>query len=217
MSTKNPFYVPPPTDYQDFGTGKFLISYAGRDIKVSFNGGNSWQYLPTHVDLGNPSTKLEVNESLNSDNKTITVPDGILWEIKHIFFQYSTTATSGSRSVHLQLLDDGDDVIYNASIQTVGANSWIKANCNSSVSSIDTTANWPWVNLPEIKLRPGYSIKIFAWDVIDSNDDIDVQLLMNQYHGFKKKDLIVDASQLLISYDFNLYPTEQEVQIVKLD
>lgn len=61
-------------------------------------------------DLIQPS--LEVEETTNDGDKTISVPSGEEWKILWIHIEFTATSTSGNRRIRLDFRDEENDLIY---------------------------------------------------------------------------------------------------------
>ena len=57
------------------------------------------------------SPDLQVEETANDSDKTITVPAGEEWVVEWLWAELTTDATVGNRQLEVQILDDAADVI----------------------------------------------------------------------------------------------------------
>jgi hypothetical protein len=218
MSTKNPFFVSPPSDSQSYGSGKFYVSFAGTNIKISLDGGISWQYLPANIDFGRGSLESINDATTNSNSKTFTVPSGEIWEIYSIFYEYQATATAGTRSPALYVRNPEGKVIGEYDTQhTVTANGnqrylFSEALPNTSVSI------WHYNPFMKTILDAGSFLKIYDVANIDSNDDFTINISYRRADMLKMRTIEFTASDLQISWsDSILESAEQKVHVLKLD
>jgi len=219
MSTKNPFFVSPPEDFQSFGSGKFLVSWAGRSIPISFNGGNYWQHLPDYVNWGLATPKQAVEDTPNDNSKVITVPTGKLWELTSVFMNYIATASVGNRYLRFKITGGQDfwQVDGQTSV-TANQNIILQASQNYGILPDEAGAGY-FMSIPSgLRLTAGQTFTIGDADNIDSNDDILLRYFYNEYDGLLYKSLTVDATDLQISWSESIIAgSEQSINVLKLD
>lgn len=220
MSTKNPFFVSPPTDFQQFGSGKFLISYAGSGIKLSTNGGTAWQTLPPNVDWGTGTTISFNDVTDNSNDKTITVPAGKMWKIAWIYIQLTTTATSGDRRISLAVNNGTYHIWTGIPLNRIGA-STNELIIHSSVFNEPMEIHGAYNTLPfpaSIMLPAGYTLR-FRDDIqVDGNDDMDLHIIVQEYNNMNFKEVEITASDLLLNWSESIIAgSEQQVHVLKID
>ena len=221
MSTKNPFFVPPPTDYQSFGSGRFLISYGGSNIKISMNGGNSWQYLPPNINLGQGVPKSVTDSAANENSKSFTVPTGKLWKINIIWAFFATTATAGTRVLEAKFLLDGGtgtaaqftSGIDHAASTTGRTTFALSLSKDSGYRS--GTATCPMA--PNL-LGPADVLTIYDVSNVDGNDDMVVRINLIEYSTLNPTTLTIEASDLLLSWNDSFSSgSEQSLSVLKID
>jgi len=219
MSTKNPFFVSPPSDFQQFGSGKFQIDYAGTGIKFSINGGNTWQVLPDYISWVKGSTTFSRDTTPNETARTISIPSDEIWEVLSIYLRISTTANVGNRNWAIMIRNENDDYFYQSRTGNIPASttdmSFSMGSVSNETSFTDTIQYKP---LPLNFLPPSYSIYITELNSVDSNDDIQTVIYYRNLESLNYKTLSVECSDLLISWtDSITQGTEQKVHVLKLD
>jgi hypothetical protein len=219
MSTKKPFYVSPPTDFQSFGSGKFQLSYGGTNIKISLNGGSSWQKLPPYTKYAWASPKLYSDLTVNQTSLMITMDEGEIWRIMSIRVNLDTTATVGNRRVSLGIRD-GSQYIFSSSDTTdvPASSSNIHHYFHASDYKEDSVSGLNNAPIPPIILLPGYQIYMYETSSTDGNDDMRFFVYYQRMIGLDTKEIIINADDLLVSWsESTVSGSEQTLNVFKLD
>lgn len=130
------------------------------------------------------SPELEVEETLNDSDKTISVPTGEEWKILWIQVYFAATGTVGTRRLLVEFRDGADDVIlYSEAIETVAANGVGQYLWMTSI----TNAAGPWYGKrvqgipPDAILKAGYDLRIRDLSAVDAAaDDMDIQMMVKK-------------------------------------
>ena len=132
-----------------------------------------------------PNPELQVEESANDSDKTITIPSTEIWEILWIYVYFVTTGTVGSRYIQLSFLDDSDDIIFfafspNAQVASTGE---YYTFYSLGQEHIETSASRHFIPIPPTSyLPPGYKIRIRDGSAVDAAaDDLNIQMMVNRY------------------------------------
>jgi hypothetical protein len=217
MSTKNPFFVSPPTDFQQYGSGHFRIYWAGRDIKFSIDS-LSWQTLPAHV-IWNRGTYKKISDTTANDNdKTFTVPSDKYWTILYGWIRYTSTATVGSRVMRFDLKDSSGSEYYLGRItDAISASTTIDYMLHTSGDENVTGEFSIPIPLNNI-LEPSGSIRFHNTSNIDVNDDFNWYMVVNEFDSLSMNSLEIHASDLQIAWTNSIISgSEQKVHVLKLD
>jgi hypothetical protein len=220
MSTKNPFFVSPPSDFQQFGSGKFSVSWAGTNIKLSLDGGNSWQYLPPHTKWNKGSIIQSVDTSLNDINKSLTAPSDEIWEIISANVYFACTATTGNRKIAISLYDSTNRSMWSATFPAVITAGNTLAGKVFHGADHQTTAQDGYDNIPmpNLILAPGWYLNFTDVNAVDANDDLLIWLSYRQYGTLDLKSIELQASDLLINWNNSIVAgSEQKIHVLKLD
>jgi hypothetical protein len=219
MSTKNPFFVSPPTDFQQFGSGKFLINYSGSNIKISLNGGLAWQTLPPSVNIPKGTPESTVDETANDISKIFTVPTGEIWTINNIKVKHIATATVGTRVIFLYVRNSSNEYLYNTYTAGITASEIHNIFFSSIFNTIaEVQPGIQTLPFPKLYLQGGDYIEIQEAANIDSNDNMYVYTNKNVIKTLESKEITINASDLLISWTKSIvHDNEQSIHVLKLD
>ncbi len=221
MSTKNPFFVSPPSDFQQFGSGKFLLSWAGKNIKLSLDGGQSWQYLPDNVNLGNPTPLKKLDTSANTSLFTFTVPTNKIWELISTHIVLTATGTVGNRHMSIKVKNSDGNYIGNfESGLAVTASTAKRMNFGHALTSssafVGENTNISYSPIFPCWMAETDRIEI-AHNGVDANDDIEALVVVREYSSLILNSIEINATDLLIDHTLSLVSSsEQQVQILKL-
>ena len=221
MSTKNPFFVSPPTDYQQFGSGNFIIYHAGSGVKISLDGGNSWQTLPDHFRLPYAGVSYYIDTDLNDIEKSIAIPVGEIWSIISVRIHLTPTATAGTRKLYYGItnLSGSQSMVERDLPVTTSASTLLNYSLYAGApESSSATNNRCSAPLPTNLLMPGTSsFNIAELSSTDSNDDMRIYVQYKKYTSLDLLSTKVNASDLLLSWSESLVTgSEQKVNVFKI-
>lgn len=150
----------------------------------------SWEEIPM---------ELEVEETANDSDKTISIPAGEEWQIISIWIEYSTTATVGNRELELQIRDSAGDIVGGVVIFTMTASkvyiAWLFQGAaatpnNASGTSARILANGASGNPNESTIFPlptgfalpsGFDMRFIDVAAVDAAaDDMIIQMLVKK-------------------------------------
>ncbi|MFQ5852978.1 MAG: hypothetical protein ACE5JU_20650 [Candidatus Binatia bacterium] len=129
------------------------------------------------------SFKLVEDEAANDSDKALTVPAGKLWKVMSIYVELATTATTGNRTMLLEIRDSADDIVYRINIRDVIAASATKYLLFAPSSVwLDDYGGTQTAPLPNPCIIPaGYDIHIYDSAAIDAAaDDMEVHMLVQE-------------------------------------
>lgn len=132
-----------------------------------------------------PNPILQVEETANDSDKTITVTANKIWEILWIWIELTTTATVGNRNLTILVLDDSNDLIYSISLginhaASLTRNYLFAENLprEAAFFAIDRLYH----PLPKTILPAGYKIRIYDSSAVDAAaDDMIIQMMVNEW------------------------------------
>jgi len=119
----------------------------------------------------------------NDSDKSFTVPTGKVWELKHIWVIFATTATVGARGLALQITNGTDIIteIYAGNTQAASLSyryQWIIGN-GASAGTFHQNMGMNAMTLPA-----GYVIRIFDTAAVDAAaDDLTIALHYIEYEA----------------------------------
>ena len=123
--------------------------------------------------------KLFRDETLNSNDRTILVPVGKVWEIEFISFDYITTATINTRNMRFEILDSDGNIIFSAeSLRAVPVSNvkeifmFYENAGDKNTNLFDTDQGFQNIRIPKLKLLAGFGIRFFDASDRDTNDDM---------------------------------------------
>jgi hypothetical protein len=218
MSTKNPFFVSPPTDYQQFGSGTFNIYWAGSGIKISMDGGSTWQTLPTHIKIPVGSPHNKHFDTVNTNDKVYTVPDNEIWNIQYIRWTWTATSTVGNRVLNIQLKSPEAEVVFSHSMPSViSASGGADYKLMTNFGYKESETNGLWVPFPNVTITSGWVLRFRDSSDIDDNDDQEFDILHRYSESLEKTSIRIQATDLLISWtDSNTQGSEQQLEVLKI-
>lgn len=126
--------------------------------------------------------RLASDTATNDPHKTLTVPDGAVWDVQHVYCVYAADATVGNRRVILQVRNATNDVIaqYPAvAVQTAGTSefyTWVGTH-----DPVETVATYHLLPLVPHILPPGYDLFIYDSGNISAGDDTVIHALVVEY------------------------------------
>lgn len=129
---------------------------------------------------------VEAEETLNDNDKKITVPTGVEWEIKWLWVEYTSSGTVGNRALRFSILDPADDIIYLQKAKNTQAASITEYYTARPTQSLEGPSEdetyWHEIPLPpNFKLRGGFSIRVWDNANIDAAaDDMILQLVVEE-------------------------------------
>jgi len=132
---------------------------------------------------------LNVDETLNDSDKTISIPTNVRWRPISLWCEYAATATAGSRNLRSILRDDVDDHIgalhsslsigasQSARIMIGEGAAYVNPAADFEGESVRRTGTFPRGSLPQ-----GYDIRIYDALAIDPTaDDLIIQFLVEEW------------------------------------
>lgn len=127
--------------------------------------------------------KVIQDDTLNSNNKIITVPDGKKWQVLSIFMDFTATATAGSRRIELFLRTANDDVFFNVfNSANITASQNRVLNWLPGAGLVTTSDDAYFIPLPsEVWLGEGMDIRIRTKSSVDVNDDMLIRILVKEF------------------------------------
>ena len=132
-----------------------------------------------------PNPELQVEETANDSDKTITVASGEIWEILWIYVELTTTATVGNRVLHIEIRDDSNDIIFQTRAKNVQGASGTELYYifPLGIEPSETIGGYHYIPIPpKCYLPSGYDIHILDNEAADAAaDDMIVQMMVNRY------------------------------------
>jgi len=121
------------------------------------------------------------DDSANSNDKIITVPEGVTWEILHGFIQYQTSGTAGTRQPALQLRNRAGQFIWRTRGITQVATTSENYSLQTGSPEATNVESRQLLPLPsKCILLSGQGIRFFDPNNIDTNDDITISLTIKE-------------------------------------
>lgn len=141
--------------------------------------------IPT-LPIQNPIPRLLhlTDDAANDIDKTFTVPEGKVWKFLYGNFLLVTTVTAGNRTMRFNIRDEQDNIIFQiAPINVTIASSTERFLLSSSISNIseDLVAQHLLTVPAEMWLMSGWNIRINDSAAIDTNDDLTINFLIEEY------------------------------------
>lgn len=129
--------------------------------------------------------ELQVEETADDSDKTITVPDKTQWRVLWIWIEYVATATVGNRILQIDIRDPSDDVIYSVTAVAAivaSATEYARAVPSDAIAAAETVAGFHTLPLPhECILPAGYDIRIYdSAAIAAAADDMVVQMMVEE-------------------------------------
>ena len=131
-----------------------------------------------------PNIVLQSDATLNDSDKTLTVPAGKLWHVRHIYASLVSTATPGNRQLDVLITDASDNPISKAVAGAVQAQSlgreYIFAPHNPQETAF--TNGLMYRHLPDpIFLPAGYKVRIYdSAAIAAAADDLIILVLVEE-------------------------------------
>jgi len=138
-------------------------------------GSNNWSESVVVV----PPVSLITDTTINSNDKTIVVPDGVLWKIIFIRVLFASSSTSGNRLIVLRLLDPDSNIIYAV---TAGDNQVANKNVHYNFmpgAPRDSTAVNSIMHIPlpqDLHFPAGYGVRVLDSPDVSGLDDMEVYI-----------------------------------------
>ena len=132
-----------------------------------------------------PNPELISDTAANDSDKTLTVDADEIWEILWIWLEFTTTGTSNNRTIHVDLRDDSDNVIFGTRAITDQAPSTTEYYLLTALGQapvIWRTSRHIITIPPKTILPAGYDIRIYDTDSVDAAaDDMIIRMMVNRY------------------------------------
>lgn len=111
--------------------------------------------------------------AINDSDKTFTVPADETWEVLLLRYEYTASATAGTRTPTIRYQDDNsDDILLDVAGATI-------TQGNSSTQLADASGTLDLTIPQRLVLHPGYDIRVFDSAAIDAAaDDMVVHLFL---------------------------------------
>ncbi len=128
---------------------------------------------------------LEVEETANDSDKSITVDASSEWKIQWIWVELTTTGTVGDRQLVVEIQDNAADVIFQMRAGIVQAASitryYLFAPMGAEITSFRDT-DFLYVPMPpEIRLPASYVVRVYDNNAVDAAaDDMVIQMMTLQ-------------------------------------
>lgn len=128
---------------------------------------------------------LNSSATLNSSDKSFTVPAGRVWRVKWIYVSLISDGTAGNRQMTIQIQDNAANVIGSVKAGAVQAAS-ITRNYIFAPFAVNLTAfvdtAFLSTPIPEFILPQNYVIRVYdSTAVAAAADDMTVQIMVEQY------------------------------------
>lgn len=127
---------------------------------------------------------LQADELADDSDKSFTVPASAVWEIAHIWIEYTSTATVGNRLVAIEIQDSAADIVgrFTAGIvQTASLTRYY--TFAPGVPDLTAFRNTSYLSnpVPLLQLPASYIVRIYDIAAIAAAaDDMIVQMLVKQ-------------------------------------
>ena len=119
--------------------------------------------------------------TLGDSDKSFTVPEGKIWDIRAIYVKYGSSATAGNRLLKVRFDLDTDTLFENNAFAVQPESTVYKYLLHPSVV-VDVSTPNQCQPIPPALLTAGMKIRVYDGSVIDAAaDDIDVTLHVIEY------------------------------------
>ena len=158
-----------------------------RDVYIS----GGWHATDVGSVDGPGALILNVSEVLNDTDVTISVPTGARARPISFYVEYTATSTAGTRLIAMNLRDSANDIIYEATEQTLtasqsgramyapGIGSQVVVGGSGAPSSVNSSLH---TSIPPWQLPASYNLRVFDRSgTAEGFDDMDLQLLWEEW------------------------------------
>lgn len=127
---------------------------------------------------------LQSNVTVDSSNKSFTVPAGKIWEIEWLYVTLITTATVGNRQLQIEILKADNTVLAAIPVGIVQAASltrnYLLAEHLPDLTAFRNTA-YLMTPMPKFTLSAGMKVKIYDIAAIAAAaDDMNIQMMVDE-------------------------------------
>ena len=169
--------------------GIVLIPRGQLSLNVYISGG--WHATDVGSVDGPGALILNVSEGLDDTDLTITVPTGARARPISFYAEYTATSTAGTRLIAMNLRDSANDIIYEATEQTLTASQTGRAMYAPGIGSQvvvggsgapDSVNSALHTSIPPWQLPAGYNLRVFdRAGIAEGFDDLKLELLWEEW------------------------------------
>jgi hypothetical protein len=138
----------------------------------------------TNAYWGNKRAHLRLvsDVAANDSDKTLTVPDGKIWEVLYLTASLAATADVGNRQMTVIVSDGTSSIGYcqAADVQVASATEYYNFGPYGTAS--ESPAGYHFVPLPHYILPPGYTLRVYdSAAIAAAADDLTIYMLVAEY------------------------------------
>jgi len=183
----------PPSNYDQYGEGDFLLQLWGGTDKtpqtisnsdpwyISKDGGNTWYLLYPSKGWFKGEEEMSVDANANDNDKTLDYSSTLVF-LSSIYFKYQCTATSGYREITVSWINQDDSTVTWQYVAQPAANQnlgicFSRGSSWSASTPLTVSTSIPNYSAPLPVPEPFHgSVRFHDAADIDDNDDMSLQV-----------------------------------------